>query len=128
MGVRGAGLCDGCFGFRGFFCFGWGVPGADGGGIVPREGPYMSTGRLAGRAAAGLGSRTPYIVASIVCGSTVMSTWPSLTMESLAGFLGSSAATPRRFEGLDQYFSKMPSLIHLLRDRESDSASTPLSG
>ena len=124
MGVFGAGLWDGCFCFRGFFCLGGGV--APGGGMAPPEGPYMSTGRFGGSTDAGFGSRTPYMVASNMCGSTVMITWPSLTMESLAGFLGSSAVTPRRFEGLDQYFSKMPSLIHLLRDRDRDSARTPL--
>lgn len=46
-----------------------------------------------------------------------MTTWPSLIMVSLAGLLGSSITTPFRLEGLDQYFSNMPSLIHLCRDR-----------
>ena len=120
-----AGLCVGCLFFLG--CFGTvGVPGADGGGIMPREGPYMMMGRLAGRTVAGLGSLTPYIVASNMCGSHVMRTWPSLTMDSLGGFFVSSFAAPFRLEGFVQYFSKMPSLIHLWRDRASDSGSTPL--
>lgn len=88
----------------------------------------MSTGLFGGSMGAGLGSRTPYIVASNTCGSTVINTWPSLTMESFDGFFGSSVATPRRFDGLDQYFSKIPSLIHFKRDRDKDSARTPLRG
>lgn len=41
-----------------------------------------------------------------------MTTGPSLIMVSLAGLPGSSMTTPFRLDGLDQYFSKMPSLIH----------------
>jgi hypothetical protein len=55
-----------------------------------------------------------------------MVTWPSLVMLSLGGLLGSSISTPFRLDGFVQYFSNMPSLIHLFRDRERDSARTPL--
>lgn len=55
-----------------------------------------------------------------------MVTWPILVMLSLGGFLGSSWTTPFFLTGLVQYFSKRPSLIHFCRDRESDSARTPL--
>lgn len=55
-----------------------------------------------------------------------MVTWPTLAMLSLGGFLASSWITPFFLVGFVQYFSKRPSLIHLWRDRASDSARTPL--
>lgn len=82
----------------------------------------------AGGGWAGFGSLTTYMVASKTCGSTVMTTWPTLLMLSFGGLFGSSTVAPLRLEGFVQYFSKMPSLIHLLRDRESDSDKTPLEG
>lgn len=100
--------------------------GVGGGGMTPFGGPYWRTGREGGSGAGGFGSLTAYMVASKTCGSTVMVTWPSLTMLSLGGLLGSSMTTPFRLTGLDQYFSKMLSLIHLWRDRVRESARTPL--
>ena len=87
--------------------------GVGGGGMTPFGGPYWITGRVAGSGAGGFGSLTAYMVASKTCGSTVMVTWPSLTMLSLGGLFASSWTTPFRLTGLDQYFSKMLSLIHL---------------
>lgn len=47
-------------------------------------------------------------------------------MLSLGGLLGSSFTTPFRLDGFVQYFSNIPSWIHFERDRESESARTPL--
>ena len=97
--------------------------------MTPPGGPYCITGRtgvVAADAAVGFGFLTAYMVASMTCGSTVIVTVPTLTMESLDGLLGSSLTTPLRFVGLVQYFSKMPSCIHFCRDRARDSLSTPL--
>lgn len=55
-----------------------------------------------------------------------MVTLPSLTIESLGGLFGSSIKTPFFLCGLVQYFSKIPSLIQVCRDRVRDSARTPL--
>lgn len=55
-----------------------------------------------------------------------MVTVPTLDMLSLGGFFGSSFRTPLRLCGFVQYLAKRPSLIHLFRDRERDSARTPL--
>lgn len=83
-------------------------------------------GRKTGCGGGGLGSLTANMVASKTCGSTVIVTGPSFIMVSLEGLLGSSMTTPFRLEGLDQYFSNIPSLIHRCRERERDSANTPL--
>lgn len=66
------------------------------------------------------------MVASIMCGSIVIVTVPTFDMVSLGGFLGSSLRTPLRLCGFVQYLAKRPSLIHFWRDRERDSARTPL--
>lgn len=66
------------------------------------------------------------MVASIMCGSIVIVTVPTFDMVSLGGFLGSSLMTPLRLCGFVQYLAKRPSLIHFWRDRERDSARTPL--
>jgi len=84
-----------------------------GGGITPLGGPYCKTGRATGLGfGGGLGSFTPYIVASNTCGSTVMVTWPIFTIVSFAGLFASSFAAPFRLLGFVQYFSNMPSSIH----------------
>lgn len=62
----------------------------------------------------------------MMCGSIVIVTVPTFDMVSLGGFLGSSLMTPLRLCGFDQYLAKRPSLIHFWRDRERDSARTPL--
>lgn len=56
-----------------------------------------------------------------------MVTVPSLYMESFGGFLGSSMSTPFFLCGFVQCFSKRPSLSHRWRERDKDSARTPLS-
>lgn len=61
-----------------------------GGGMIPFGGPYCSIGRNTGCGAGGFGSLTAYIVASKMCGSRVMVTWPTLVILSLEGLLGSS--------------------------------------
>lgn len=97
--------------------------GVGGGGMTPFGGPYSRIGRLSvgGFGGGGLGSLTANMVASKTCGSTVMVTWPNLTMLSLGGLLGSSMTAPLFFMGLVQYFSNICSLIHWLRDRTNDS-------
>ena len=108
--------------------------GVGGGGIEPFGGPYWMIGLVCGCDCDGcgcsfgrdLGSLTTNIVASIMCGSIAIVRVPTLVMLSLGGFLGSSLTTPFRLWGFVQYFSKRPSWIHLWRDRESDSARTPL--
>lgn len=77
----------------------------------------------------GVVSLTTYMIASKTCGSIVIVHCPIFVMESLGGFLSSSTGRPSLgffFEGLVQYFSKMPSLSHFLLDRSSDSAKTRL--
>jgi hypothetical protein len=103
--------------------------GVGGGGIVPFGGPYCTIGRsvVGGGGAGGFGSLTANMVASKTCGSTVIVIWPILVMLSLGGLFGSSITTPFFLVGLDQYFSKMPSIVHFWRDRDRDSESTPLS-
>jgi hypothetical protein len=86
---------------------------AFGGGITPLGGPYCNIGRAVGLGfGRGLGSFTPYIVASNTCGSTVMVTGPIFTIVSFAGLFTSSFAAPFRLLGFAQYFSNMPSSIH----------------
>ena len=99
--------------------------------MTPFGGPYWIMGRDVGGGGAGgggFGSFTTYMVASKTCGSTVITTWPTLLMLSLGGLFGSSIRTPLRFEGFDQYFWKKPSVIHLFRERDRDSDRTPLEG
>lgn len=74
----------------------------------------------------GFGSLTVYMVASMMCGSIVIVTVPTFVILSFGGFFGSSLRTPFRLCGFVQYFSKRPSLVHFCRDRDSDSARTPL--
>lgn len=102
--------------------------GVGGGGMTPFGGPYSRIGRFSvgGFGGGGLGSLTANIVASKTCGSTVIVTWPSLTMLSLGGLLGSSMTAPLFFIGFVQYFSNICSVIHWLRDRTKDSWRTPL--
>lgn len=102
--------------------------GVGGGGIVPFGGPYCTIGRsvVGGGGGGGFGSLTANMVASKTCGSTVIVIWPILVMLSLGGLFGSSITTPFFLVGLDQYFSKMPSIVHFWRDRDRDSESTPL--
>lgn len=93
--------------------------------MTPLGGPYCIIGRKAELVVGGgFWYLTAYIVASKMCGSTVIVMVPILVMLSFGGLFGS---TPFRFEGFVQYFSNMPSLIHFWRDRVSDSARTPLS-
>lgn len=122
--------------------------------MEPLGGPYWSTGRAGAGCGCGcclgcacdaefcccccfsdccgccwggsLDALTANMVASTMCGSMVMVTVPTLVMLSFGGFLGSSWRTPLRLYGLVQYFSNRPSLIHFWRERESDSARTPL--
>jgi len=77
-------------------------------------------------AGGGFGSLTAYMVASKTWGSMVMVTWQSLVMLSFGGLLGSSMTTPFFLIGFAQYLSKMPSVIHVCRERVSDSERTPL--
>lgn len=100
--------------------------GGGGGGMTPLGGPYWMIGRWIGGGGGGFGSLTANMVTSKTWGSTAMVTWPSLVIVSLPGLLGSSITTPFLLEGLLQYFSKMPSAIHLSRDLWRDSARTPL--
>lgn len=89
--------------------------GMGGGGIVPFGGPYCMMGRnwAGGGGAGAFGSFTANIVASRTCGSIVMVTCPNFIIESFAGLFFSSITCPFLFVGFVQYFSKIPSLIHL---------------
>lgn len=66
------------------------------------------------------------MVASKVCGSTVIEQLPSFVIESFAGLSGGASGAPFFFVGLVQYFSNMPSLSHFARDLCNDSTKTPL--
>lgn len=95
--------------------------------MTPFGGPYCRTGRwVIGGGGGGFGSLTAYMVASKLCGSTIMVTFPSFTMLSFGGLFGSSMICPLFLTGLDQYFGNMASDIHCCRDRVRDSERTPL--
>src|ERR1700712_5690116 len=74
----------------------------------------------------GVVSLIAYIVASKICGSTVIVQLPSFVIESLAGLSAGWSGSPFFFFGLVQYFSKIPSLSHFCLDLCRDSTRTPL--
>lgn len=88
-GTRGAAKGTGGFDVADVAIVGF-SEGAGGGGMAPLGGPYCSMGRKTGCGAGLFGSLTAYTVASKLCGSREMVTWPTLAMLSLGGFFGSS--------------------------------------